>query len=189
MRRCPKCNSVYSDDTLNYCLLDGSVLVFNERSSAESEKPTVDFGSLETVIANRYANEVLQFRENRRKEEKGHRIEIFESELDLTKVKFGGPETVFSCAYPRRFEAKPALKISAFREDGEKESLDWIKIVEETRGVSPFQGSSAEGSNYERGSAMRGESLRGLGSSQLDGVLHESELLRVVNVSRTEILI
>ncbi|MGB7209953.1 MAG: hypothetical protein WBD27_14935 [Pyrinomonadaceae bacterium] len=113
--------------------------MFNERSSVESEKPTVDFGSLETVIANRYANEVLQFRENRRKEEKGHRIEIFESELDLTKVKFGGPETVFSCAYPRRFEAKPALKISAFREDGEKESLDWIKIVEETRGFLRFK--------------------------------------------------
>ena len=35
MRTCPKCNRQYDDDSLNYCLEDGTVL--NPRYDAEAE--------------------------------------------------------------------------------------------------------------------------------------------------------
>ena len=35
LRRCPKCRTTYTDETLNYCLIDGAALV----DAAEAAKP------------------------------------------------------------------------------------------------------------------------------------------------------
>lgn len=47
MKSCPKCGNRYSDDTLAYCLQDGTVLT----SDAEAETPTVVLGETETVVS------------------------------------------------------------------------------------------------------------------------------------------
>lgn len=47
MKSCPKCGNIYSDDTLAYCLQDGSVLT----SDADAETPTVVLGETETVVS------------------------------------------------------------------------------------------------------------------------------------------
>ncbi len=47
MKRCPSCNTQYTDDTLKFCLQDGTPLV----SGSESETPTVVLGETETVAA------------------------------------------------------------------------------------------------------------------------------------------
>ncbi len=41
MKRCPKCSSNYSDDTLEYCFEDGSQLIRSNDSQAETPTITV----------------------------------------------------------------------------------------------------------------------------------------------------
>lgn len=54
MKVCPTCQSRYTDDTLLYCLQDGSALVSEESQTAA---PTVAYtGELETVVKNRQAD-------------------------------------------------------------------------------------------------------------------------------------
>jgi ketosteroid isomerase-like protein len=54
MKVCPTCQSRYTDDTLLYCLQDGSALVNDE---SRNPPPTVAYtGELETVVKNRQAD-------------------------------------------------------------------------------------------------------------------------------------
>ena len=53
MKQCPSCQSQYTDDTLQFCLQDGTPL----RSSSISQMPTVSFGEQETVFSNRKSNQ------------------------------------------------------------------------------------------------------------------------------------
>ena len=54
MKVCPTCQSRYTDDTLLYCLQDGSALVTEE---SQPPAPTVAYtGELETVVKNRQTN-------------------------------------------------------------------------------------------------------------------------------------
>jgi hypothetical protein len=54
MKVCPTCQSRYTDDTLLYCLQDGSALVSDE---SQNPAPTVAYtGELETVVKNRQAD-------------------------------------------------------------------------------------------------------------------------------------
>ncbi len=59
MKQCPSCQSQYTDDTLQFCLQDGTPL----RSSSTSQMPTVSFGEQETVITNRQSNQTNAPRE------------------------------------------------------------------------------------------------------------------------------
>ncbi|MEZ5428618.1 MAG: hypothetical protein R2747_20395 [Pyrinomonadaceae bacterium] len=47
MKFCPKCRSRFADETLSFCLQDGTELI--EESPAETEMPTVAFGSEEEI--------------------------------------------------------------------------------------------------------------------------------------------
>ncbi len=59
MKQCPSCQSQYTDDTLQFCLQDGTPL----RSSSTSQMPTVAFGEQETVFSNRQSNQTNAPRE------------------------------------------------------------------------------------------------------------------------------
>lgn len=50
MKFCPNCRTQYTDDTLQFCLQDGTPLSVLKDSG---EPPTVDFGETETVVAPR----------------------------------------------------------------------------------------------------------------------------------------
>ena len=54
MKQCPSCQSQYTDDTLQFCLQDGTPL----RSASTSQMPTVAYGEQETVISNRQSNQI-----------------------------------------------------------------------------------------------------------------------------------
>ncbi len=49
MKTCPACKTQYSDDTLSYCLQDGTQLV----ATLEADIPTVVMGEVETVVTRR----------------------------------------------------------------------------------------------------------------------------------------
>ena len=36
MKKCPQCQSSYTDDTLSYCLSDGTTLIFDENISEQT---------------------------------------------------------------------------------------------------------------------------------------------------------
>ncbi len=59
MKQCPSCQSQYTDDTLQFCLQDGTPL----QSSSASQMPTVAFGEQETVFTNRQSNQINTPRE------------------------------------------------------------------------------------------------------------------------------
>jgi len=52
MRSCPKCQTKYTDDTLEFCLQDGTQLE-QEISDTPSNMETVAFNETETVVSNR----------------------------------------------------------------------------------------------------------------------------------------
>ncbi len=47
MKVCPQCNAQYADDTLSFCLQDGTMLV----SGPQTDTPTVVMGETETFVA------------------------------------------------------------------------------------------------------------------------------------------
>ncbi|MEP6902467.1 MAG: hypothetical protein ABJA66_12000, partial [Actinomycetota bacterium] len=59
MKQCPSCQSQYTDDTLQFCLQDGSPL----RPVSGSPVKTVAFGEQETVVSNRPSNQINPPRE------------------------------------------------------------------------------------------------------------------------------
>ncbi len=54
MKQCPTCQSQYTDDTLQFCLQDGSPL----RSAPDVPGKTLDYGEQETVVAGRESNQI-----------------------------------------------------------------------------------------------------------------------------------
>ncbi len=54
MKQCPSCQSQYTDDTLQFCLQDGTPL----QSASTSQMPTVSFGEQETQVSNRQSNQL-----------------------------------------------------------------------------------------------------------------------------------
>ncbi|MGH9946273.1 MAG: hypothetical protein ACRD6X_03645 [Pyrinomonadaceae bacterium] len=63
MKYCPTCRSQYTDDSLRFCLQDGSLLV--ERLG--SDTPTVAFNETPTVAASRAKSKVAAWRDEDRK--------------------------------------------------------------------------------------------------------------------------
>jgi hypothetical protein len=59
MKICPTCQSQYTDDTLQFCLQDGTRL----QNAAASQMPTVAYGEQETVISNRPSSQINTPRE------------------------------------------------------------------------------------------------------------------------------
>ncbi len=55
MKSCPKCHTRYTDDTLKFCLQDGTPLVFQ---TEDTSAPTVVLGETETVVAPRASNKI-----------------------------------------------------------------------------------------------------------------------------------
>ena len=51
MKICPKCNTKYTDETLNFCLQDGTNLI--GESSGSGSHQTVSFEETPTVISSR----------------------------------------------------------------------------------------------------------------------------------------
>lgn len=51
MKQCPSCQTKYTDDTLKFCLQDGTPLV--NTANAETEMPTVAFTDSETLVSPR----------------------------------------------------------------------------------------------------------------------------------------
>lgn len=56
MKQCPTCQSQYTDDSLQYCLQDGSPLNFITGSQSQ----TIAFGEQETIAANRPSGQINQ---------------------------------------------------------------------------------------------------------------------------------
>lgn len=54
MKQCPSCQSQYTDDTLQFCLQDGSPLQF----APSSQGQTLAYGEQETVVGNRQSNQI-----------------------------------------------------------------------------------------------------------------------------------
>ncbi|HEY0458230.1 MAG TPA: hypothetical protein VGC97_03695 [Pyrinomonadaceae bacterium] len=54
MKQCPTCQSQYTDDTLQFCLQDGSPLQF----AAPQQSKTVSYGEQETVVSNRQSSQI-----------------------------------------------------------------------------------------------------------------------------------
>ncbi len=54
MKQCPTCQSQYTDDTLQFCLQDGSPL----QTAPNSQAKTLDYGEQETVVAGRQSNQI-----------------------------------------------------------------------------------------------------------------------------------
>jgi len=54
MKQCPSCQSQYTDDTLQFCLQDGTPLQF---AQGAPEK-TLSYGEQETVVGNRQSNQI-----------------------------------------------------------------------------------------------------------------------------------
>lgn len=59
MKTCPTCQSQYTDDTLQFCLQDGTPL----QNASNAPMPTVAFGEQETVVSNRRSNQMNTPRE------------------------------------------------------------------------------------------------------------------------------
>jgi hypothetical protein len=59
MKQCPACQSQYTDDTLQFCLQDGSPLQY----VAGSQSKTIAFGEQETVVTNRASSQINAPRE------------------------------------------------------------------------------------------------------------------------------
>ncbi len=51
MKQCPNCQTKYTDDTLKFCLQDGTPLV--EEANADTEMPTIAFTDSETLVSPR----------------------------------------------------------------------------------------------------------------------------------------
>ena len=51
MKQCPNCQTKYTDDTLKFCLQDGTPLV--EAANADTEMPTIAFTDSETLVSPR----------------------------------------------------------------------------------------------------------------------------------------
>ena len=51
MKQCPNCQTIYTDDTLKFCLQDGTPLV--NVTNSETEMPTVAFTDSETLVSPR----------------------------------------------------------------------------------------------------------------------------------------
>jgi hypothetical protein len=56
MKQCPTCQSQYTDDTLQFCLQDGSPLNF----ITDAQSKTIAFGEQETVVSNRPSGQINQ---------------------------------------------------------------------------------------------------------------------------------
>jgi hypothetical protein len=54
MKQCPSCQSQYTDDTLQFCLQDGTPLRF----AAGSPEKTLSYSEQETVVGNRQSNQI-----------------------------------------------------------------------------------------------------------------------------------
>jgi len=54
MKQCPSCQSQYTDDTLQFCLQDGTPLRF----AANPQEKTLSYGEQETVVSNRPSNQI-----------------------------------------------------------------------------------------------------------------------------------
>jgi hypothetical protein len=54
MKQCPTCQSQYTDDTLQFCLQDGSPL----HPAAGSPEKTLDYGEQETVVSGRPSSQI-----------------------------------------------------------------------------------------------------------------------------------
>jgi len=55
MKQCPTCQSQYTDDTLQFCLQDGSPL---KPVGDSPESKTIAFGEQETVVSNRQSEQI-----------------------------------------------------------------------------------------------------------------------------------
>lgn len=55
MKQCPTCQSQYTDDTLQFCLQDGSPLRF---AAGSTESPTIAFNEQETVVSGRKSDQI-----------------------------------------------------------------------------------------------------------------------------------
>lgn len=80
MKHCPKCRSSYADDSLKFCLQDGTTLVENPVS--DTEMPTIAFGDK----TEQFTNEITeQFRTN-------EPTERFTTNKDVNQMRIELPE-------------------------------------------------------------------------------------------------
>ncbi|MGI8641746.1 MAG: L,D-transpeptidase Cds6 family protein [Pyrinomonadaceae bacterium] len=53
MKYCPGCQTNYTDDTLKFCLQDGTLLISGADSQSQSQMPTIAFTDSETLVSPR----------------------------------------------------------------------------------------------------------------------------------------
>lgn len=57
MKYCPNCQTTYTDDTLRFCLQDGTKLA--EVADTQTDMPTVAFDDLETIVSTKQPQQVV----------------------------------------------------------------------------------------------------------------------------------
>lgn len=118
MKICPNCQSRYTDDTLQYCLQDGSPLVFETENPPPA--PTVAYsGETETIVNKRRADEA----ENLQAETRGTNTALIVAATALATVLIFGAAAVGAWLYFSKDEtARNANVKSSFPENANKTS-------------------------------------------------------------------
>ena len=87
MKQCPNCQTRYTDDTLKFCLQDGTPLI--SPANAQTEMPTVSFTDSETLVSPRQVErlDVPVERANSRDWEQSRQTQISEFQPEAKKSK------------------------------------------------------------------------------------------------------
>lgn len=98
MKICPQCRSVYSDETLQFCLQDGTPLV-DESATGKTNLPTASLGGeafeQETVVANKDSEKIRFGLENEpEKDQKGVQTNAAPPPFAADRKK--NPKTIFA---------------------------------------------------------------------------------------------
>ncbi|MEP7037386.1 MAG: hypothetical protein ABI891_03495 [Acidobacteriota bacterium] len=87
MKQCPNCQTRYTDDTLKFCLQDGTPLV--SPANAQTEMPTVSFTDSETLVSPRQVErlDIPVERSNSQDWEQSRQTQISEFQPEAKKSK------------------------------------------------------------------------------------------------------
>ncbi|MEO8072868.1 MAG: hypothetical protein ABI686_06445 [Acidobacteriota bacterium] len=87
MKQCPNCQTTYTDDTLKFCLQDGTPLVSS--ANAQTEMPTVSFTDSETLVSPRQVErlDIPVERSNSQDWEQSRQTQISEFQPEAKKSK------------------------------------------------------------------------------------------------------
>lgn len=109
MKSCPQCGTVYSDDTLIFCLQDGTALIKDQQSSPET--PTVAFGDKTEILPVDIATGDFSARESA--EQYSANKDANPMRIELPKTGNWEQSTATQIAEPRRKNSNTLVAVLA----------------------------------------------------------------------------